>query len=154
MQAVDELLWKWDAAYGKLQAAEAAFEASGCKCRPTHHLKRLRCRGLRSLALSGHTENHDPSSRARWLLLWSINKVCKHVSLGGKYCTGEVDSIDFWASRVRQLESAISKEQDNILKGDRRCPICLSLSQFSISLLNRSSLHPYLHALRLWTLHI
>ena len=46
MQAVDELLWKWDAAYGKLQAAEAAFEASGCKRRPTHHLKKLRCRGL------------------------------------------------------------------------------------------------------------
>lgn len=30
---------------------------------------------------------------------------------------GEVDSIDLWASRVRQLESAISKEQKKILAG-------------------------------------
>ena len=45
LQAVDELLWAWDATYGKLQAAEAAYEATGCKKRPTHYLKRWRCRG-------------------------------------------------------------------------------------------------------------
>ena len=45
LQAVDELLWAWDASYGKLQAAEAAYKATGCKKRPAHYLKRWRCRG-------------------------------------------------------------------------------------------------------------
>ncbi|CAK0783273.1 hypothetical protein CVIRNUC_006472 [Coccomyxa viridis] len=73
-KAVDELLWKWDTAYGRLHAAEAAYEASGCQTRPAHHLKKWGCRG-------------------------------------------EVDSIDFWAARVRQLETAVECEQKKIMTG-------------------------------------
>ena len=35
---------------------------------------------------------------------------------------GEVDSIDFWAARVRQLEAAIECEQSKIMTGTGRLP--------------------------------
>lgn len=67
-QAVDELLWKWDSAYGSLYAAEAKYEASGCKKRPTHHLKKWRCRG----ALATHAVQPASCFLAHHCLLcWS-----------------------------------------------------------------------------------
>ena len=58
-QAVDELLWKWDTAYGRLHAAEAAYEASRCQKRPAHHLKKWRRRGaLMASALATRLQKH------------------------------------------------------------------------------------------------
>lgn len=40
VQTVDELLWRWDSAYGALLRAEARYEAGGCSKRPTHRAER------------------------------------------------------------------------------------------------------------------
>ncbi len=52
LQAVDLLLLKWDAAYRKLEAAEAAYEASGQKKRPQHRLGRCGCSGMHATTCS------------------------------------------------------------------------------------------------------
>ena len=50
-QAVDRLLLQWDAAYARLQAAEARFEAGGRTRRPT---RRMGACGITGASLHGH----------------------------------------------------------------------------------------------------
>ena len=96
MQAVDELLWKWDTAYGRLHAAEAAYEASGCQTRPAHHLKKWRCRGaLIACALAPRllrylhylTVSMQFQQRTPYLLLSSLREHWKMAGHVWPHCT-------------------------------------------------------------------
>ena len=45
LQAIDLLLFQWDAAYRQLEQAEVRYEETGCSQRPAHRMRCCGCTG-------------------------------------------------------------------------------------------------------------